>query len=213
MKTICERQEDHGDMGTDNNETGDEGWNKGNRDKWRGVRDVTEIERKWGQKRYSRGRWSRTDSLEIHWWSISNTKWALQCLAERREHFDLTTAFISAFFKWRQTILAERGWLIMLVRALVTWTAFSALPEVMRCWACQILVGESFEGWPPTALGRREYYLEQSLDMADGLTPVLLTMTSPEWPESSKERMVFCWVRERGLTMMVVRNQEMWELF
>ena len=45
----------------------------------------------------------------------------------------MTTAFIPAFFKWRWTILAERGWLIILVRALVTWTAFSALPEVMRC--------------------------------------------------------------------------------
>ena len=45
----------------------------------------------------------------------------------------MTTAFIPAFFKWTQTILAERGWLIMLVRGLVTWIAFSALPEVMRC--------------------------------------------------------------------------------
>ena len=48
----------------------------------------------------------------------------------------MTTAFTPAFFKWRQTVLAERSWLIMLVRALVTWTAFSALPEVMRCWGC-----------------------------------------------------------------------------
>ena len=45
----------------------------------------------------------------------------------------MITAFIPAFFKWRWTILAERGWLILLVRALVTWTAFSVLPEVMRC--------------------------------------------------------------------------------
>ena len=45
----------------------------------------------------------------------------------------MTTAFILAFFKWRWTILAERGWLIMLVSTLVTWTAISALPEVMRC--------------------------------------------------------------------------------
>ena len=51
---------------------------------------------------------------------------------------------------------------------------------------------ETFEGQPPTALGRREHCLEQSLDMADGLTPVLLAMASPEWPESSRERMVFC---------------------
>ena len=29
---------------------------------------------------------------------------------------------------------------------------------------------ESFEGWPPTALGRREHCLEQSLDMEDRLT-------------------------------------------
>ena len=55
-----------------------------------------------------------------------------------------------------------------------------------------MLVGESFEGQPPTALGRREHCLEQSLDMADGLTPVLLARALPEWPESSKEKMVFC---------------------
>ena len=32
----------------------DEGWNKGNRDEWRGVRDVTEIEQTWGWRRHSR---------------------------------------------------------------------------------------------------------------------------------------------------------------
>ena len=30
-----------------------EGWNKGNRDEWRGVRDVTEIEQTWRWRRYS----------------------------------------------------------------------------------------------------------------------------------------------------------------
>ena len=65
----------------------------------------------------------------------------------------------------------------------------------------------------PTALGGREHCLEQSLDMEDGLTSVLLAMVSPESPESSKERMVSCYLRERDLIMMVVRNQEVWELF
>ena len=47
-ETICKRWEDHSDMETDINETGnigtkDETW--GNRDEWRGVRDVMEIGR------------------------------------------------------------------------------------------------------------------------------------------------------------------------
>ena len=50
----------------------DEGWNKGNRDERTGVGDMTEIGWTWGQKRYSRGRWSRMDLLGIHRWSISN---------------------------------------------------------------------------------------------------------------------------------------------
>ena len=46
LTTICKRQEDHGDMETDINETENAGMKdetRGNRDKWRGVRDVTEI--------------------------------------------------------------------------------------------------------------------------------------------------------------------------
>ena len=42
-------------------------------------------------------------------------------------------AYYYSVITTRWTILAERGWLIMLVRALVTWIALSALPEVMRC--------------------------------------------------------------------------------
>ena len=62
----------HGDRYQWNRECRDEGWNKGNRDKWRGVGDVTEIGWTWGWKWYSRGRQSGTDLSEIHWWSISN---------------------------------------------------------------------------------------------------------------------------------------------
>ena len=62
-------------------------------------------------------------------------------------------------------------------------------------------------------LGRVECFLEQSVDTAEGLTPTCLAIASPEWPESSKERMVFCWVRERDLTMMVVENKEVCEHF
>ena len=56
-------------METDINETGnigtkDETW--GNRDEWRGVRDVMEIGRTLEWKRYSGRRWSGTDLLEIH---------------------------------------------------------------------------------------------------------------------------------------------------
>ena len=52
------------------NETGNIGMKdetRGNRDKWRGVRDVTEIGWTLEQKRYSGGRWSGMDLSEIHW--------------------------------------------------------------------------------------------------------------------------------------------------
>ena len=51
-------------METDINETGSigtKGETRGNKDKWRGVRDVTEIRWTWEWKRYSRGRQSGTD--------------------------------------------------------------------------------------------------------------------------------------------------------
>ena len=56
-------------METDINETGSigmKGETRGNRDEWRGVRDVMEIGQTLEQKRYSGGRWSGTDLLEIH---------------------------------------------------------------------------------------------------------------------------------------------------
>ena len=61
-----------------NREHRDEGWDKGNRDEWRGIRDVMEIGWTLEQKRYSGGWWSGTDLSEIHWWSISN-KWSITC--------------------------------------------------------------------------------------------------------------------------------------
>ena len=57
-------------MGTDISETGNigtKGETRGNRDEWRGVRDVMEIEQTLERKRYSGGRWSRMDLSEIHW--------------------------------------------------------------------------------------------------------------------------------------------------
>ena len=56
-----------------NREHRDEGWDKGNRDKWRSVRDVTEIGMDLGDRRYSRGWWSRMDLSEMHQWSVSNS--------------------------------------------------------------------------------------------------------------------------------------------
>ena len=56
-------------MEMDINETGNrrsKGETRGNRDKQRGVRDVTEIGRTLEQKRYSRGRQSGMDLSEIH---------------------------------------------------------------------------------------------------------------------------------------------------
>ena len=53
----------------DINETGSigtKGETRGNRDKWRGVRDVMEIGQTLEQKRYSGGRQSAMDLLEIH---------------------------------------------------------------------------------------------------------------------------------------------------
>ena len=45
---------------------GMKGETRGNRDKWRGVRVVMGIEWTLEWKRYSRGRWSGMDLLEIH---------------------------------------------------------------------------------------------------------------------------------------------------
>ena len=62
-------------METNINETGNIGMKdetRGNRDEQRGVRDVTEIGQTLEWKRYSGGRQSGTDLLEIHWGSISN---------------------------------------------------------------------------------------------------------------------------------------------
>ena len=57
-KTICERREDHSDMEMNISEMGNigtKGETRGDRDEWRGVRDVTEIEWTLGRKRCSRG--------------------------------------------------------------------------------------------------------------------------------------------------------------
>ena len=56
--SICERREDHSDMETDISEMGNigmKGKTRGDRDKWRGVGDVMEIEQTLGWKRCSRG--------------------------------------------------------------------------------------------------------------------------------------------------------------
>ena len=71
----------HGDRYTWNRECRDKGWNKGNRDEQRGVRDVMEIGQTWGRKGYSGGRQSRMDLSEIHQWSISNM-WAHSCASQ-----------------------------------------------------------------------------------------------------------------------------------
>ena len=42
------------------------------------------------------------------------------------------------------------------------------------------MVGESLEGQPPIGLKRAKHSLEQSLNMAEGLTSVFLAMASPE---------------------------------
>ena len=56
-------------METDINESGNIGMKdetRGHRNKWRGVRDVMEIGQTWEWKRYSGGRQSGMDLLEIH---------------------------------------------------------------------------------------------------------------------------------------------------
>ena len=57
-------------MEMDISETGNigtKGETRGNRDEWRGVRDVMEIGQTLEQKRYSGGRQSGMDLSEIHW--------------------------------------------------------------------------------------------------------------------------------------------------
>ena len=77
-------------------------------------------------------------------WAWAKFKHALRCLAKRRGHLVFTTAFIWPFLRWEQIVLGERCWLIMLVRYLVTWTAFSVLLLKRRWTVWQILEEESF---------------------------------------------------------------------
>ena len=64
----------HGNGYQWNREHRDKGWDKGDRDKWRGVGDVMEIEWTLGWKRCSGRWWSGMDLSEIHWWLISNSR-------------------------------------------------------------------------------------------------------------------------------------------
>src|SRR5882762_6342352 len=66
------------------------------------------------------------------WCSRAKSILSFLCLCERSGSFFLTTAFIPAFFRLLHTVWAERGWLMMLERVLVTSTAVEAFPELIR---------------------------------------------------------------------------------
>ena len=101
----------------------------------------------------------------------------------------------------------------ILLRTLVTWTVFSAFPEVIRCWSYWILVGGSLK-WPLSmVLGSAENSLQWRFDMAEGPTPVSLAIDSSGRPVLSKERMMLYWTRKRDLTILVAENEEVCELF
>ena len=106
--------------------------------------------------------------------------------------FFFTTAFIPTFFRPFRIACVEIGLLTTSLRALVTWTAFSALPEPLRQIAWQMLVSESFVGWPPEDFWRLGQCLEKSLEMVALETPVWDEIWWPERPESRRERIWCC---------------------
>src|SRR5882762_1799477 len=72
------------------------------------------------------------------WCSRAKSILSFLCLCERSGFFFLTTAFILAFFRLLHTVWAERGWLMMLERVLVTSTAVEAFPEpILGEWPMQ----------------------------------------------------------------------------
>ena len=77
---------------------GMQGWRmkQKKRDKQRGIRDVTEMGQTWGWKRYSGGRWSGMDLLEIHQRSISNSTPSLKAKPMRL----ITWSWESTFKGW-----------------------------------------------------------------------------------------------------------------
>ena len=102
--------------------------------------------------------------------------------------FFLTTAFIPAFFRPFWIVGVEMGWLTTSLRALVTWTAFSALPEPIRQIAWWMLVSESFVVQPPEDFWRLRQCLEWILEMVTLETPVWDEIWWLERPESRRER-------------------------
>ena len=70
--------------------------------------------------------------------------------------FCFTKAFIPTFFSPFWIVCVEIGWFTTSLRYLVTWTAFSALPELTRWITWQMLVLDSFVGQPPEDIWRLE---------------------------------------------------------
>ena len=83
----------------------DKGWNKGNRDKWRGV-SMMGIEWTWGWKRYSRGRWHGVDFVRdplVIWYltTVSSSFWRLMSLASSSVILELACTNFSSAFQWQ----------------------------------------------------------------------------------------------------------------
>jgi len=76
----------------------------------------------------------------------------------------------------------------------------------MRWIAWRILAEASLAGWPPVDFCKEECSSEWSLEIVAVLIPVVEAIEQIEWWASSWERMVFFWVVERDLMVVMVKS-------
>ena len=131
-------------------------------------------------------------SIVQYWCLIAKSNLSFLWCGVSLSLFFVTTAFNLSFFRQFHIVCVELGWLTTSLRALVTWTAFSALLEPIRWIAWWMLVFESFVGWPPEDFWRLGQCLEWSLEMVASEIPVWDEIWWPERPESRRERIWCC---------------------
>lgn len=100
----------------------------------------------------------------------------------------MTTAFIPTFLSALQTVFDDRDCPVEIQSDFVTWTAVSALQEVIRRVAYLISEGESLDGRPPMDLEMVDLCLEQSLEIVERPRPVIEAIWVADSPLSRRER-------------------------
>ena len=93
---------------------------------------------------------------------------------------------------WMERVIGDcREWFLIVESAFVTWTAFSAFWEVIRCSECQTFNDEILLGQPPVALNKLGWCFDCSLETVASPSPVVEAIEEAEWPESKSESTEF----------------------